>query len=219
MTRDEPGRRTEPYDESLFDSEPSPQPDRIPSKGGESKGAVAGAASREGGVPEGPGIADGVARTLDDRYIILHRIIGAIITAVVGLNVMIGAPILLLTAPLAPWLIMLIIASAVVFTMALGWFCWIWPGVEHRWTSYRVGPTGIEIRRGVFWRKVIVVPRSRVQHTDVSQGPLERRFSLGTLHIFTAGTEHSKVELPGLTHDDALKVRDHLVKGGADDAV
>jgi membrane protein YdbS with pleckstrin-like domain len=138
---------------------------------------------------------------------------------VVGLNVLIAAPILLLTAPVVPWLNLLIIAAALTLTVALGVFCWNWPLVEHRWTSYRVVPLGIEIRRGVLWRKIITVPRSRVQHTDVSQGPIERRFALGTLHIFTAGTEHSKVELPGLTHVNALMVRDHLVKAGQDDAV
>ena len=44
------------------------------------------------------------------------------------------------------------------------------------------------------------VPRSRVQHTDVSQGPLERNHGLGTLVVYTAGTDHAKVELGGLDH-------------------
>ena len=63
------------------------------------------------------------------------------------------------------------------------------------------------------------VPRSRVQHTDVAQGPLERRYGLGTLVIYTAGTEHAKVALPGLAYADALRIRDQLLPREGADAV
>jgi membrane protein YdbS with pleckstrin-like domain len=58
-----------------------------------------------------------------------------------------------------------------------------------------------------------------VQHTDVSQGPLERRYGLGTRVIFTAGTDHARVDLKGLDHATALAIRDHLLPRGGDDAV
>ena len=92
-------------------------------------------------------------------------------------------------------------------------------GAHYRHTSYRVDDQGIEIRRGVYWRVVINVPRSRVQHIDVSQGPLDRRYGLGTLVVYTAGTDHAKVELGGLEHGRALRIREHLLPSGADDAV
>ncbi len=63
------------------------------------------------------------------------------------------------------------------------------------------------------------MPRSRVQHTDVSQGPLERRFDLATLVLHTAGTQHAAVSLGGLSHKAALAIRDYLIEGGAGDAV
>ncbi len=63
------------------------------------------------------------------------------------------------------------------------------------------------------------MPRSRVQHTDVSQGPLERSHGLGTLVIYTAGTEHARVELGGLDHGTALLIRDHLLPREENDAV
>jgi membrane protein YdbS with pleckstrin-like domain len=91
--------------------------------------------------------------------------------------------------------------------------------VAYRHASYRVDELGIEIRRGVFWRTVVNVPRSRVQHTDVSQGPLERRYGLGTLAIYTAGTDHARVGLAGLEHGRALAIRSHLLPAGGGDAV
>ena len=71
----------------------------------------------------------------------------------------------------------------------------------------------------MIWRRVVSIPRSRVQHTDVSQGPLERRFGLGTLVIYTAGTEHSRISLSGLDYDVASRVRDHLLPVDDGDAV
>jgi membrane protein YdbS with pleckstrin-like domain len=58
-----------------------------------------------------------------------------------------------------------------------------------------------------------------VQHTDVSQGPLQRRYGLATLTVHTAGTENAQVQLPGLPHDVALSIRDHLLPGNTADAV
>ena len=94
-----------------------------------------------------------------------------------------------------------------------------WPPRAYQHTSYRVDDQGIEIRRGVYWRVVINVPRSRVQHIDVSQGPIERRYGLGTLVIYTAGTDHAKVELEGLEHGRALRIREHLLPSESGDAV
>ena len=71
----------------------------------------------------------------------------------------------------------------------------------------------------MLWRQVINVPRSRVQHTDVSQGPLERSHGLATLIVHTAGVEHAQVELAGLPYEVALRLRDHLLPRDASDAV
>jgi membrane protein YdbS with pleckstrin-like domain len=101
----------------------------------------------------------------------------------------------------------------------LAWHLQRWPAIAHRHTAYRVDQQGIEIRRGVIWRKIINVPRSRVQHTDVSQGPLERRYGLGTLVIYTAGTDHARVALSGLEHNIALGIREHLLPGEGGDAI
>ncbi len=78
---------------------------------------------------------------------------------------------------------------------------------------------GIRIRSGVVFRSVVSVPRSRVQHTDVSRGPIERSHGLATLIVHTAGTEHASVTLSGLAESDANAIRDYLIDVGDDDAV
>ena len=163
-------------------------------------------------------IADGVDRRLDPRVIPLQRTLGWIPTAILG-----SISLFVITAIWAASEILvlglLLVPLWLLGVVALAWQFQRWPAIAYRFASYRIDELGIEIRRGVVWRRVINVPKSRVQHTDVSQGPLERGSDLGTLVIFTAGTQFARVQLSGLPYADALRIRDHLLPGGADDAV
>ena len=90
-------------------------------------------------------------------------------------------------------------------------WCYIGPAWRYRHTRYRVDYLGLTIRRGVYWHSVTSVPKSRVQHIDVLQGPVQRRFALATLVVHTAGTHSASVSLSGLSHADALPLRDFLI--------
>lgn len=70
---------------------------------------------------------------------------------------------------------------------------------------------GLWVDRGVYWRSETFVPRARVQHTDVSQGPIARRYGIAQLKVFTAGTHAAEIEIDGLAHADALALRDRLL--------
>ncbi len=110
-------------------------------------------------------------------------------------------------------------AGVVVVVLGLLWLSVVWTRISHNATTYRVNDDGLEIRRGVMWRKVITVPRSRVQHTDVGQGPLLRKYGLGTLTVHTAATRTPSVLLQGLSYEMAMRVREDLRQTGSDDGV
>jgi len=164
-------------------------------------------------------LAIGVERALNPRVIPLQRLVGAIATAVVSFVTLISLVVTLITSPLAGWTTIPLLALWAAGTAALAWWAYRWPEVAYRHAAYTVFNDGLEIRRGVWWRAVINVPRSRVQHIDVSQGPLERQYQLGTLVVYTAGTDHAQVNLHGLAHGTALVIRDHLLPREGDDAV
>jgi uncharacterized protein len=169
---------------------------------------------------DAPSIADGVERRLDPRVIQLDRIVGWIVTAVVSFGMFIAAvSTLIASSALATWAGAAIGGGWIGATALLGWWLQVWPAISYRHSSYIVDASGIEIRSGVVWHTVTNVPRSRVQHTDVSQGPLERRFGIGTLVIHTAGTDEAVVSLNGVTHGTALAIRDHLLPREGPDAV
>ncbi len=164
-----------------------------------------------------PSIADDQDKALDPNSVTVARIVAAV-------------RMMILAVPLAAFALSIVLGNMGTSTLiwlgagGLGYaalFAWsiYWPGLRYRYARYRVTGRGLWIRRGVVWRSEISVPQSRVQHTDVSQGPLERRFGIATLVLHTAGTQHAAVSLGGLSHTAALAIRDFLIEGGDDDAV
>jgi membrane protein YdbS with pleckstrin-like domain len=124
-------------------------------------------------------------------------------------------------APLISWLATGALALVVFGGLALA--SHYGPALRYQTTWVGLDADGLEIERGWLWRHQISVPRSRIQHTDVSQGPYQRRFGLATLVVYTAGTEHASIAIEGLRHETALAFRDALLvrgeaAGGADGA-
>lgn len=148
----------------------------------------------------------------------MRRVFGWIRVAVYLVLWIIATLILTLSGP-APWILVTVVGAGALWVVLMAVQAHLWPALSWRRAAYRLSERDLEIRRGVLWREVVTVPRSRVQHTDVSQGPIERSFGLGTLLIHTAGTDHSRIGLPGLAHDTASVIRDHLVEVDEDDGV
>lgn len=161
----------------------------------------------------------GTDQHLDPRHVTVERIGLAILTAIVSGGGLVAGGIVALTTEPGPLWLGVIAGAWFVLSALLLLAVARWPQVSHRHASYRVDADGIEIRRGVWWRSVVSVPRSRVQHIDVTQGPLDRRYGLGELVLHTAGNEYAQVQLDGLDHGVALALRDHLLPRGGDDAV
>jgi membrane protein YdbS with pleckstrin-like domain len=110
------------------------------------------------------------------------------------------------------WFFFAIVGGSILVTGTLAAFAIFWPYKTWRFTFWRLDDDGLEIRKGVLFRHRIIVPLSRVQHADVSQGPLQRFFDLGTLTVHTAGTSNASVELAGLNHGIAVRLRDAIIR-------
>jgi membrane protein YdbS with pleckstrin-like domain len=84
------------------------------------------------------------------------------------------------------------------------------PRRRYRSWGYREEADELHVQHGVWTRTRTIVPFGRVQHIDVSQGPIERRYGVGTLVLHTAGTRGSAVALPGLRFEEASRMRDEI---------
>ncbi|WP_233571937.1 PH domain-containing protein [Halosegnis longus] len=75
---------------------------------------------------------------------------------------------------------------------------------------YAVQADSLHLSRGVLTRVHTVVPFVRVQHVDVSRGPLERALGLSSVVVYTAGSRGADVTIPGLTPDRADRLQQRL---------
>lgn len=106
-----------------------------------------------------------------------------------------------------------LLGSLLVMTCLLLFACaaWFFPAAYYKRLRFGVDQMGLTIARGVVWRSQVAVPRSRIQHSDITQGPLQRRYEIATLKLYTAGSRYTKTELPGLKHTLAVRLRDILL--------
>ncbi|MFT4533782.1 MAG: membrane protein YdbS with pleckstrin-like domain [Saprospiraceae bacterium] len=89
---------------------------------------------------------------------------------------------------------------------------------EFQRKSYAIRQKDIVYNSGLFWQSSIVIPFNRVQHCEVSQGPIDRFYNLAELKIFTAGGASSDLSISGLSPESAARIKDFIViKTGIDE--
>jgi len=66
-------------------------------------------------------------------------------------------------------------------------------------------------KEGVLFRDTTTISFNRVQHCEISQGPLDQLFEVHTIKVFTAGGQSSDLEIPGLNKDVAEGVREFII--------
>lgn len=174
----------------------------------------------EGGVRAVEGsIIDGEEHAVDPRSMFVARLVGIPTIACIALVPFVGVTIGWALGGVATWLYVPLLLGWVVITGCAFFIGHRWPELHHRHLRYRVDGAGVRIRSGVLWRKVVSIPTSRVQHTDVSQGPVQRNYGIATLTVYTAGTEGASIALSGLEHGVAKRLRDHLLPDHESDGV
>ncbi len=126
------------------------------------------------------------------------------------------------TSWLATGLVPVTAAAALAWTEQLPWsvpaglalllFALAWHLPQRHWHHYgwHLDELGLWIRRGLLFRQEIFIPVDRLQHIELLQGPLMRAFGLAGLALFTAGSQWSRVWLPGLQEERARTLRDEL---------
>ena len=155
--------------------------------------------------------ADGLDHMLDRNWILASRLAGGIVTAVVaGVN-LVG---LLIAVVVSGWRgpsVLLAFGGWLVLVVLLTAWTQVLPALRYKRRRYRLSDSELRFRSGLIWHAEVSVPYSRIQHTDVSRGPIERWFGLATLIVHTAGTENASIPLDGLPAARAYRIRDLLL--------
>ena len=90
-----------------------------------------------------------------------------------------------------------------------------------RYRAYAVRERDVLYQKGWLVRRLKVCPFNRIQNCTVQQGPLERRWGLATLTLFSAGSNGADMRIAGLSHTEALqlhqailtRINQHVVNG------
>ncbi|SMF30834.1 hypothetical protein SAMN02745866_02012 [Alteromonadaceae bacterium Bs31] len=77
--------------------------------------------------------------------------------------------------------------------------------------GYQLRDQDVSLYLGLVFKKTIIQPISRLQHIEVTQGPLERMFGLATLKLFSAGGASHSLTIPGLKKETAEGLREHIL--------
>jgi membrane protein YdbS with pleckstrin-like domain len=84
------------------------------------------------------------------------------------------------------------------------------PGRRYQRLAFALHPTMLQVVRGWLFHTDTMVPLVRVQHIDVTRGPLDKAFGTASLIVHTAGTHNNIVTLPGLAPERASAIRDEI---------
>lgn len=170
-----------------------------------------------GEIPEDRGVdfePNGQFYRLEKAWTQVQQLGGVFRTLILS-GILAGVAVPLIFSGSEPWIRMGAPVAWLSITLLSLTHAIVWPILSYRRYLYRVDESRLQLRRGVLWREVLDVPRNRIQHTDVGQGPIERQFGISHLIVHTAGTTSASVRLPGLREDNAYKLRDELL--GAQD--
>jgi membrane protein YdbS with pleckstrin-like domain len=105
------------------------------------------------------------------------------------------------------WLIM---GGYIILSMLLGVFLFTAVKAFDN-MGYALRKHDLVFRKGWLFEKLHIIPLKKIQHCQVKRGPLERRYGLASLKIFTAGGAGADITLSGLTQHDAERLKDWLV--------
>ncbi|GAB2679949.1 PH domain-containing protein [Aliiglaciecola aliphaticivorans] len=78
--------------------------------------------------------------------------------------------------------------------------------------QYCLTETDLHFASGVIFRKIYSQPILRIQHVELKRGPIERAFKLASLQVFSAGGSMYTFEIPGLSLNEAQKIRRFILE-------
>ena len=101
-----------------------------------------------------------------------------------------------------------LIWAVAIFGLLITWFIYARDKVK----SYALRDLDLHYTSGLFFRNVKSQPISRIQHIEIKRGPIERKYGLATLQVFSAGGETHTFEIPGLPLEKSQQLRQFILQ-------
>lgn len=108
----------------------------------------------------------------------------------------------------------LVLLGLVGVLVVAAWAWWLVGRSVARW-GYAETDDELHVTSGALFRRLVVVPLSRLQYVDVQAGPLDQLAGVATVQVHTASPLTSAA-IPGIPAAEAAALRDRLTASAAD---
>ena len=96
--------------------------------------------------------------------------------------------------------------------MLLAFSIFLWPVIAVPRMGYALREKDVIYKSGVLWHTVTAIPFNRVQHVEKTSTPLDRRYGLASLQLYTAGGSGGDLKVHGLPADTAESLRIYILE-------
>lgn len=76
---------------------------------------------------------------------------------------------------------------------------------------YALREHDMNYQSGLLFKSLVSQPILRIQHIELKRGPIERKFGLATLQVFSAGGASYTFYIPGLEYQHAVQLRQFIL--------
>lgn len=139
-------------------------------------------------------------KRISEQALTVWRISSAIFS-IIPLLVVIGVAV---STYFFEWPMWILITAIILFLLYIFIFVYLFPEIRWKRFRYDVREKEIELQSGILIVKKTLIPMVRVQHVDMKQGPLLRKYQLASVTVSTAATIH---EIPALDEGEAEELR------------
>lgn len=103
---------------------------------------------------------------------------------------------------------MILISGMTLLILLSGWSL---ESLSFHRKGFAIREKDIIYRSGWLYQQTSACPFNRIQHCSVFSGPIDRKFGLATLRLYTAGTDGDFV-IPGLPEKEAFAIREFITQ-------
>jgi uncharacterized protein len=79
-------------------------------------------------------------------------------------------------------------------------------------SGYALRQEDLFYKTGWLWTSMLAIPYKRIQHLEVTQGPISRLFDLANISVYTAGGSSSDMEIEGVKQDEAESIKAFILQ-------
>jgi len=122
-------------------------------------------------------------------------------------------------------LIILMIATGSKGAIVFGIILWaeliimlltlIWIPAFYASLQYVIDDDTVKAQGGVLWKRYVTIPFTKITNLDITQGPVQRIFGIGTIHVQTAGAsgqQATRAELRMLGVSNLQEVKERIME-------